>query len=296
MLGRRNCRPRVNKEASPRQRPVDDLRVGFVGLGSQGAPMARRIHQSGYRLTLWARRPESLATFSGTSARFVSTPAELGAVSDVVGVCVISDADVEEVVLGAEGVLAGMTEGGIVAIHSTVHPQTCLRLGEAAAAVGVRVVDAPVSGGGGAAEERRLLVMVGGAEPDVDVCRPVFETFGNPVIHLGPLGSGEVAKLINNLVFVAHLGAALETFATAEALGLESLALAEVLSHGSGGSRAQAILAGSSFDVAGVRRARSLLKKDIDLVTDVLRSRNVSEPSELLHSARNTLSTLEGAA
>lgn len=296
MPGPRSCRSQVNKEVSAPGRSAVDLRVGFIGLGSQGAPMARRIRQSGYPLALWARRSESLEAFSETGARFAGTPAELGTLSDVVGVCVVSDADVEAVVLGSEGVLAGMPEGGVLVIHSTVHPQTCLRLGEAAADFGVSVVDAPVSGGGAAAEEHRLLVMVGGAESDVDICRPVFETFGNPVIHLGPLGSGEVAKLLNNLVFVAHLGAALETFACAEALGVEPLALADVLSHGSGGSRAQAILAASGFDTSGVRGASALLKKDVDLVTDVFRSRNISEPSTVVDSARRALTTLEGAA
>lgn len=271
--------------------PDHDLRVGFIGLGSQGMPMARRIRQSGYPLAVWARRQTALEAFS--DARVVTSPADVGAASDVVGICVVSDADVEEVVLGAEGVLSGMSAGGILAIHSTVHPETCFNLAEKAAHVGVAIVDAPVSGGGGAAAENRLLVMAGGEKADFDRCRPVFETFGNPVIHLGPLGSGELAKLLNNLAFIAHVGAAIEIFSTAEELGIEPLALADVLSHGSGGSKAQAIMAASGFDQSGIRQARMLLRKDIDLVIDVVRSRNKPDPSNVLQLAQYALTSLE---
>jgi 3-hydroxyisobutyrate dehydrogenase len=272
---------------------VKDLRVGFIGLGSQGAAMARRICDAGYPLTLWARRPASLQPFSDVAVQVAATPAALGVASDIVGICVVSDADVEEVVLGGEGVLAGMSEGGTLAVHSTVHPETCLMLADKAAEVGVGVVDAPVSGGGGAAAERRLLVMVGGAEADVERCRPVFETFGNPVTHLGPLGSGELAKLLNNLVFTVHVGAALEAFSSAEQLGIEPSALADVLAHGSGGSRAQALMAATNFDLSGLRQARTLLQKDVNLVVDVMQSRGVPEPSHLLQMAQHTLQTLE---
>ena len=101
-----------------------ELRVGFIGWGSQGGPTARRIVDSGYPLTLWARRPESVEPFSNTAAVVVSTPAEVGARSDILGICVVSDHDVEEVLLRPDGVLAGMTQGGVIAIHSTVHPNT----------------------------------------------------------------------------------------------------------------------------------------------------------------------------
>ena len=100
-------------------------KVGFIGLGSQGGPMARRIVESGFPLTMWARRPESLEPYADTAASVASTPAEVGAASDVVGICVVGDADVEDVLLRPDGVLAGMPAGGVVAIHSTIHPDTC---------------------------------------------------------------------------------------------------------------------------------------------------------------------------
>jgi 3-hydroxyisobutyrate dehydrogenase len=199
---------------------------------------------------------------------------------------------VEAVVLGPDGVLAGMAPGGVVAVHATVHPDTCRRLAEAAAERGIGVVDAPVSGGGMAAAERRLLVMAGGDDEHVARCRPVFETFADPVIHLGPLGSGQMAKLLNNLVFTAQITMALDTFSFADELGVDRAALAEVLASGSGGSRAAAILAMTGFDTAGIRGAADLLRKDVDIVLDVARSRGAAEPDAVVGLARTTLSRL----
>ncbi|MER5183748.1 NAD(P)-binding domain-containing protein [Streptomyces sp. NPDC002896] len=142
-------------------------RVGFIGLGSQGASMARRITEESFPLTVWARRRVTTDAFADTAAVVASTPADLGAASDIVGLCVVADTDVEDILLRPDGVLAGMSPGGVVAIHSTIHPDTCLRLADEAAKREVSVVDAPVSGGGGAAAQRRLLVMAGGQEADV---------------------------------------------------------------------------------------------------------------------------------
>ena len=267
-------------------------RVGFIGLGSQGGAMAVRIVEGGYPLTIWARRPESLEPFRTTAATVAATPAELGAASDVVGICVVADADVEDVLLRADGVLAGMQPGGVVAIHSTVHPDTCLRLAERAATRGVAVVDAPVSGGGHVAAMGKLLVMAGGADADVARCRPVFETYADPVVHLGPLGSGQMAKLLNNLVFTAQVSVALETFAFAGELGMDRAAFTEVLANGSGGSRAVAILGASGFDITGLGGAVGLLRKDIGIMRDVARARGASEPAALVELAERTLATL----
>ena len=168
-----------------------------------------------------------------------------------------------------DGVLAGMASGGVIAIHSTIHPDTCRGLADLARRHGVAVVDAPVSGGGLTATECRLLVMVGGDEADIARCQPIFETYGNPVVHTGPLGSAQVAKLVNNLVFTAQVALALDTFAFADDLHIDRAGLARVLTNGSGGSRAVGILAMSGFDLAGLRHAVSLLDKDVRLIRDV---------------------------
>ncbi len=268
--------------------------VGFIGLGSQGGPMARRIVDEGYPLTIWARRPQSLEPFRDTAATVAASPAALGSVSDIVEICVVADADVEDVLLRSDGVLSGMSPGGVVAIHSTVHPDTCVRLAGIAADRGIAVIDAPVSGGGPAAAVRKLLVMAGGEEEPVNRCRAVFETFADPVIHLGPVGSGQVAKLINNLVFTAQLTLALETFTFADGLGVDRAALAQVLGSGSGGSRAVAILAASGVDVSGIRQSEGLLRKDVRIMLEVAQAKGATEPEAIVQLARRTLETLVG--
>jgi len=269
-------------------------RVGFIGLGSQGGAMARAIVDHGHDLTLWARRPETLQSFDDTAARVAATPAELGGASEIVGICVMADADVEDVVLRDDGVLAGMADGGVIIIHSTIHPDTCRRVAAIAAYRGISVLDAPVSGGGGAAAEQRLLVMAGGDADVLDRARPVLETFANPIIHLGPVGSGQTAKLINNLVFTAQLTLAFDTFEFADRIGVDRAALAQVLSAGSGGSKAADILSLTGFDISGIAGARPLLLKDVTAVLAVAEAAGASRPAELARLAQITLASLEG--
>ena len=240
------------------------MRVGFIGLGSQGGPMARRIVEGGYPLTLWARRPVSLERFSDTAAKTAQSPAELAAASDLVCLCVVGDDDVREVLAGDGGVLAGLAPGGIVAIHSTVHPDTCRELAESAAGQGVSVIDAPVSGGGLAAEDGELLVMVGGEADVVERCRPVFETYADPIIHLGPLGSGQVTKILNNVLFAANLGGAINTLELGESLGIDRNQLCTVLNSGSATSKALgsiSVFGGTLDRLAPI--AGALLQKDV---------------------------------
>ena len=240
------------------------MRVGFIGLGSQGGPMARRIVDAGYELTLWARRSATLEPFADTAARTAQSPAELASASDLVCLCVVGDDDVREVLGGDTGVLAGLTSGGIVAVHSTVHPDTCTQIAKSAAEQGVSVVDAPVSGGGVAAEQGRLLVMAGGDEDDVERCRPVFATYADPIVHLGPLGSGQVTKVLNNLLFTANVGAAASTLELAESLGIDRSRLCDVLTAGSATSKALASIAGFGGTLDQLASiAGALLRKDV---------------------------------
>jgi 3-hydroxyisobutyrate dehydrogenase len=240
------------------------MRVGFIGLGSQGGPMARRIVDGGFELTLWARRPESLEPYADTAAKTAGTPAELGAASDLVCLCVVGDEDVRQVLGGEHGVLAGLKPGGIIAIHSTVHPDTCRELAETAAAQGVTVIDAPVSGGAPAVEAGTLMVMVGGEDGDVEQCKPVFATYSDAIVHLGPLGSGQVAKILNNLLFTANLGAAMSALELGESLGVPRAGLCTVLARGSATSKAVnsiSMFGGTLEALAPI--AGGLLQKDV---------------------------------
>lgn len=245
------------------------MRVGFIGLGSQGGPMARRIITGGYHTTLWARRPETLAAFADTAAHVAESPAELAATSDLVCLCVVGDADIDGLAAGRDGLLASMNPGGVIAVHSTTHPDTCRNLAENAAAQGVSVIDAPVSGGGGAASEGRLLMMVGGDSAVVEHCRPVFETYADPVVHLGDLGCGQTAKLLNNLIFTANLGTAATALSLAEILGVSANRLTEVVARSSGNSFALNAISGAGGldQLAGY--AGTLLQKDARLIVDL---------------------------
>ena len=240
-------------------------RVGFIGLGSQGGPMAQQIIDAGYTTTLWARRPETLEPYEGTSAIFAASPADVGAASDVLCICVVDDAGVDEILRGDDGALATLADGSIVVIHSTVRPSTCIRLQDDYPSL--RILDAPVSGGGHKAAARELLVMVGGDEATLDECRPILETFGNPVLHLGPLGAGQEAKLLNNTLFTAQLALAAEVFDVAAQRGLDQASVAQILATGSGRSFAADIVGGSGFNLDSMAAgAGTLLAKDVGIL------------------------------
>jgi 3-hydroxyisobutyrate dehydrogenase-like beta-hydroxyacid dehydrogenase len=272
------------------------LRAGFIGLGSQGAPMARRIVDGGFPLTLWARRPDTLVPFANTAAKTASTPAELAASSDVIGLCVRDDSDIEQIVSGADGVLAGIAPGAIIAVHSTVHPDTVRVLADRAAKKGAFVVDAPVSGGQPAASVGRLLVMVGGAQEHVERARPVFATYGDPVVHLGPLGSGQVTKLLNNTLFTAHLAVGASLLKLGRDLSVDPAGLATVIGHGSGESFALARItdAGGTLDrIAG--HAGPLLAKDVRLTVAVAEAAGVAVDVPVVAAADAALALMNVA-
>jgi 3-hydroxyisobutyrate dehydrogenase-like beta-hydroxyacid dehydrogenase len=262
--------------------------VGFIGLGDMGGAIASRIIGAGFPTRLWARRPEALEAFTGPEVRTAATPAELAAGVDLVGICVWDDHAVGDVLYGNDGVLAGAREGTVIAIHSTVLPATVREAAAAAADRGVMLVDAPVSGGREVALSGNLVVAVGGDAAAVERCRPVFAAFGAQVFHLGPVGAGQFAKLINNSLLAANLAVADDAIALAQSLGMEPTALAEVIRHGSGRS--------FGFDVALLTRdsadarnqAAELLRKDVCCLTVD------AAPNECADAALFTLAARQG--
>jgi 3-hydroxyisobutyrate dehydrogenase len=242
------------------------ITVGFVGLGSQGGPMARRILEAGFPLLLWARRPETLASYRDTAAEFVSDLTDLGARSDHVGVCVVDDAGVREVV---GTILPRMRAGSRIAIHSTVRPDTCISLGKLAAERGVALVDAPVSGGGPGATAGTLTVMVGGDIAAVDAARPVFATFSGLISHLGSVGAGQFAKLVNNSLMAANMALADAALGAGAALGLDHAALIELVKASSGRSYGFDVRARLP-DIGKFGHGAKLLAKDVGLLKAIL--------------------------
>lgn len=241
-------------------------KIGFIGLGSQGAPMARRIIDAGFSVVLWARRPETLEAFVDTSAQIASSIAELGAQVEHVGICVVDDAGVQQV---CDELIPSMHSGSCIAIHSTVHPNLCKKLAQQAAARSIALIDAPVSGGGAGAAAGTLTVMVGGDADVVASARPVFETFAGLIVHLGAVGAGQMAKLVNNALMAAHVAIAHNGLEAAQALGIDRAAFIELVKVSSGRS--------FGFDVcarmpnpAAFKHGAGLLAKDVRLLGEAL--------------------------
>lgn len=249
------------------ERSGDVKSVGFIGLGSQGLPMAHRIVDGGYELHLWARRPTSVAPFSGKPIVVEDTPAALGAACQIVGLCVVNDDDVRQVAF-EHGLVAAMAPGSILAVHATVTPGLMDELAAAAEPHGVDVIDAPVSGGEVAAAEGHLTVMCGGDPAVIERARPVLETFGDPVRRLGGLGSGLISKILNNGLFTANLGLAHDTIRIGTALGLDPAALTAVLITGSASSTGL-ISHDRLFTPAGATHGGRLLEKDVRLLREM---------------------------
>jgi 3-hydroxyisobutyrate dehydrogenase len=244
---------------------------GFIGLGSQGAPMARRMLNAGLPVVLWARRQEALDAYRSTAAKFASTPAQLAAQADHVGVCVVNDMDVRQV---CEELIPAMRPGGRIAIHSTVHPETCRALALQASMHQVALIDAPVSGGAPAADAGALTVMVGGSAEAFEAAKPIFATFGRLIVHLGDVGAGQVAKLINNSLMAANLSIAHHALTAGIELGIPREVLVQLLVASSGRSFALDVCARMPAPTS-FEHGAALLEKDVRLLGEVAGSDSV---------------------
>lgn len=205
--------------------------VGFVGLGQMGAPMAGHLVDWPGGLVVCDVRPEAAEGLVARGAELVATPSDVAAKADVVSVMVRDDAQVNEVVCGAEGILAAGRSGIVVAVHSTIRPATAEALAQRCAPQGVAAVDAPVSGGFMGAHAGKLAVLVGGEEEAVERCRPVFGRWAELFVHLGPAGAGTRGKLARNLLHFVAFTAAAEAQRLAEAAGISLRQLGEVVRH-----------------------------------------------------------------
>ena len=262
-------------------RTVAVERIGFIGIGSQGGPMAERIAAAGYPLTVWARRAEALEPFVARGATAAASVAELGAQCDLVGVCVVDDAGVTEV---CRELIPAMRPGSVIAIHSTIHPESAVTLAAQCAARGVSLLDAPVSGGGVGAAAGTLTVMCGGSRETFDAARPVFQSFGKLIVLLGDVGAGQRAKLGNNALLAANMGVAHAALSAAAALGIEREALVELIKHSSGRSFGFEVYARLPSPAAFAVGA-PLLVKDVSLLKTVLPDQ---EGAETLRAAASS--------
>jgi 3-hydroxyisobutyrate dehydrogenase-like beta-hydroxyacid dehydrogenase len=253
--------------------------------------MAQRMIDDGLSTTLWARRAASLDPFAG-KATVAADPAALGRVSDVVGICVTDGAAVREVTLGPHGVLAGMATGSVLLVHSTIGVEECEEIAIAAEPRGVHVLDAPVSGGGAAAADGHLTVYVGGPHAAVATAQPVLDTYGDPVLHMGALGSGLRTKLVNNALVAAHFALAHDAFALGESLGIDGAKLGEALKRGSGRSFSLEVFASLRTFAPIADHVGPIMSKDVGLFAEATRADGVDR--EVVLGAADRFLTLLG--
>jgi 3-hydroxyisobutyrate dehydrogenase len=210
------------------------MNVGFIGTGTMGRPMVANLVKKGFAVNAYDVVPAALAGAVELGASAARSCAEVARRSDLVVTMVPSSAQVETAYLGRDGVLEGITAGRLAVDMSTIDPGTSRRVAEALRARGARFIDAPVSGGVPGAVDGTLAIMVGGEARDVDEARPVLSAMGASVIHVGPVGSGEVAKLCNNLIAGVAAVAVSEAFRIAEGFGVDPKILTDVIAKSSG--------------------------------------------------------------
>jgi 3-hydroxyisobutyrate dehydrogenase len=211
-------------------------RLGFVGLGTMGSAMAANLARAGFPLTVFNRTPGRAGPLVELGAVEVASPLQVAAASEVVVTCVPDSPQVAEVLFGPEGLAPGFAEGSLFIDCSTISPARAREFGERLAAAGVAMVDAPVSGGSEGAKAATLTIMVGGEATDVERARPVLGAMGRTVTHLGPLGSGQAAKAVNQVILCGtYLGVA-EGIVLAMKAGLDPGAVVGALAGGAAGS------------------------------------------------------------
>jgi 3-hydroxyisobutyrate dehydrogenase len=212
-------------------------KVGFIGLGVMGMPMSKNLIKAGFSLVVWNRTASKMKEVVALGAIPARSPKEVAEKSDVVIIMVGDSADVEEVVLGPSGVIEGARLGLIVIDMSSISPIVTRRISEALAKKGVKMLDAPVSGGDIGAKEATLSIMVGGPKEVFEECLPIFKALGRQITYMGEIGSGQAAKLCNQVICALHIQAVCEGLILGAKLGLNLDKLLQVLTSGYANSR-----------------------------------------------------------
>jgi 2-hydroxy-3-oxopropionate reductase len=213
------------------------LKIGFIGLGAMGRPMAAHVLRRGFELGVYARRPDAATGLTSAGAVSYPTAAALGAASDVVISMVTATGDVEAVLLGTDGAASAARPGTTFIDMSTISPTAAVEIGRTLTTRGLAFVDAPVSGGPSGAEQGSLTIMVGADGEVLERVRPILECFGQRIVHLGKVGSGQATKACNQLTLLITAEAVAEGLALAARLGLDVRTVREALLGGIASSR-----------------------------------------------------------
>lgn len=212
------------------------MRVGFIGLGIMGRPMAHRLLDAGFPLVVYNRTASRCRSLAEAGAAVAASPAQAARTSDVVLIIVNDTPDVQSILFGPHGVAQGIGSGKIVVDMSTIAPAATVASAQRLAHMGVEMLDAPVSGGESGALAGTLTIMVGGAQSAFDRCLPLFQAMGRNIARVGPSGSGHLVKLVNQVLCGIHIVAMNEALAFARKAGVDPHAALEVVASGAAGS------------------------------------------------------------
>jgi 3-hydroxyisobutyrate dehydrogenase-like beta-hydroxyacid dehydrogenase len=254
------------------------MKVGFIGLGAMGAPMAERVIKAGFEtFTAFHQRREPADSLVAMGATLLASPAEVARAADTVITILPADAELKETVFGAEGLREGFSSGKVLIDMTTATALTLQEIAAALTPMGVRVLDAPVSGGTTGAANGTLTIMVGGDASLLEECRPLLASMGSRIIHAGPLGQGKVVKIVNQMMAAVNLLAIGEAFAFGIRSGASPDTLYSVIKESSGYSkmmdlRLPGFLLAGSFQ-PGFKL--DLMKKDVNLALDSARAQGI---------------------
>ena len=272
--------------------------VAFLGLGAIGRPMAARLAAApDVTLAVWNRTAERARAFAAdTGARHALTAAHAARGADVASTSFPVSADVDAVLDGADGLLAGLARGALVVDCTSGDPATSRRIAEKLAERGVGFLDAPVSGGTIGAEQGTLTVMVGGEAALLERARPVLEKFGKKIVHCGDVGAGDALKAVNNALLAIHVWSTAEGLAALAKAGVSADVALDVINASSGRSNASMNLFPERVLTRAFPRTfrLALLDKDVRIAADVAREQGVPSPmlqltSEIFRLARHAL-------
>ena len=256
--------------------------VAFLGLGAIGRPMAARLaHAPGLSLAVWNRTTAKAEQFGREhGARVAATPADAARGAEVVITCLPLSADVESLLEGADGLLAGMTAGATLVDCTSGDPVTSRRIAARLAGRSVGFLDAPVSGGTSGAEQGTLTVMAGGDAALLGRVRPVLEAFGKKIVHCGPVGAGDALKSVNNALLAVHIWSAAEGLAALAKAGVDPAVALDVINASSGRSNASMSLFPDRVLTRAFPRTfrLALLDKDVGIAAGVAREQKVPAP------------------
>lgn len=259
------------------------MKLGFIGLGVMGRPMALNLMKHGHQMGVYARRPESAAPLIAAGARAYATPAELAANAEIMFTMVTRSSDVQQVVLGENGVIEKGRAGSVVVDMETISPTVARDVARSLAAKNIDMLDAPVSGGPMGAEQATLSIMVGGTEPAFNRVKPLFECLGKTIVHMGDHGAGQVTKACNQLALLVTAQGTAEALALAKSCGVDPAKVREVMLGGVAASRVLELFGKRMVErnfAAGIETR--LYHKDLHIVLDLAHELGLAAPAAAL--------------